>query len=114
MTVRFGKQPPAKPSLGLIEAGADIDARDADHWSPLELAILFGTPESIATLWTAGADISANEETGWTPLHLAAYAGSPENVTALLNAGADGALLGNEGESPFDLAKFSLIDYVVI
>ena len=64
----------AVPSLtALLDAGADIEARDAAGRTPLHLAAAWnGGPARIEALLAVGADIGARSQDGWTPLHLAA------------------------------------------
>ena len=72
----------------LLEAGADLNARDEIGRTLLHFAVMGKTAnaEAIRTLLEAGADPNARSESGYTPLHSAFTA---EAVTALLQAGAD-------------------------
>ncbi len=87
--------------------GADINAKDENGWTPLELAIFFGRAEAVQVLWLAGAEVNTNAMIGWTALHLAALLGTPESIMALLSAGADATLTNDDGETPFDLAQYN-------
>ncbi len=52
----------------LLDAGAAVDARDVDGWTPLHLAaLLTETPAVIEALLIAGADTSARDRDGITP-----------------------------------------------
>lgn len=90
----------------LLEAGADLDARDPFfQYAPLHHAARSGTAAVVSALLEAGADPNAwatgfniDWGWGWTPLHLAARSNpDPEVVRALAEAGAD--LQAPSGES---------------
>ena len=94
----------------LIEAGADIHARQEDGPTPLHDA---RSPEAVALLLEAGADIEARATfSGWrspighgmTPLHVAAKRGDAAVFMALLAAGADPEALDADGGTPMDYA----------
>lgn len=68
---------------GLIEGGADLNAPDAEGWTPLGRAIVGGNPGICEALLQAGANASASSPEG-TPLYLAARAGMLDVVAALL------------------------------
>ena len=103
-----------------LEDGADVGALtelyESEHpyedyiefpadWSPIDLALMFGTSDVVKVLLDAGADPSRILSGHWrgpeddgpydhkfinlTPLHLAAALGSARKVRALLDAGAD-------------------------
>ena len=56
----------------LLAAGAVVDARDSDGWTPLHWAArLNKNPTVIAALLAAGADADARTHAGETPLNLA-------------------------------------------
>eukprot|EP00854_Cymbomonas_tetramitiformis_P019831 gene19831-23717_t len=106
----------------LLQAGADIDARDSGprNETPLHYAALsgnLGAVSAVKTLLQAGADINARDRHGATPLHYAAIRSSGQSasiVAALCKAGAEidaqdsrmdghAALLGQRGYHRFDL-----------
>ena len=66
----------------LLEKGADTEAREEGHWTPLYLAARLGREQVVRLLLEKGADIHVREEDQWTPLH----------VAARLGRGADGAI----------------------
>ncbi|MGA1203859.1 MAG: ankyrin repeat domain-containing protein, partial [Planctomycetota bacterium] len=74
----------------LVEAGAAIDARDNDGWTPLMLAAANSTtPEIVQLLLDKGAAIDARDLLDKTPLMLAAdHSTTPEIVQLLLDKGA--------------------------
>ena len=98
----------------LLEAGADIDARNDDGTPPLGTAPWSDAPEALTDLmWTVadetrpqraavlrspalvepllegGADVNGRGEAGWTPLHSAARAANTAVIDILLAAGAE-------------------------
>ncbi|MDE2984812.1 MAG: ankyrin repeat domain-containing protein [Gemmatimonadota bacterium] len=100
----------------LLEAGADVNARDRSGYSPLHRAA--GTndnPHMITMLLDAGADVNAwatGFQIDWgydyTPLHLAVRNENPAVTAALLEAGADiNALKGRGTGTPLHLAAGS-------
>ena len=76
-----------------IDMGADVNAQDRNHKTPLMYAAATSkNPEVITTLLKAGADIEARDlrPVGATSLLWAAYANpNPEVTRTLLKAGAD-------------------------
>jgi ankyrin repeat protein len=88
-----GSGTPANVAL-LLKAGADVDARDEDGWTPLFQALFFSTLKdhaaaNIPILLKAGADVNARTEDGYTPLLVAAWRGTSADIIVLLDAGAD-------------------------
>ena len=67
----------------LIDAGADVDAKDERGRTPLHAAALNGYSDAVKALIAAGADVDAKDERGRTPLHLAADRGHAETEKAL-------------------------------
>ena len=72
-----------------LEAGQEVDSRNAAGETPLHLAASGGDPSVVELLLEAGADPRARDGNGATPLHRAAGSGSSDNVTMLLGAGAE-------------------------
>ena len=90
----------------MIEAGADVDARDWNGGTPLHSAAT-GNPHPgvVAALLDAGADPNARDLDEVTPLHMAARSNvNPETVTALVEAGADPDARGPAGLTPLHMA----------
>ncbi len=73
----------------LIEAGADVNAKDKYGWTPLHRAARHGHIEVVKLLLEAGADVNAKGEFGETPLYRAAWRGRTEVVKLLLAVGAE-------------------------
>jgi hypothetical protein len=94
----------ASACLAAIEAGADVDAREArspvfDYATPLLEAA--GSPELVRLLLARGADPNARSGSNWTALMRACNAGCLESARQLLDAGADPSVLNNEGYSAY-------------
>lgn len=89
----------------LIDAGADVNARNDQQMTPLYLA----QHRSLVDLLVKhGADLNSRAQGGLTPLHVAASegedTGSLEVIEALLKAGADATLRDDEGKTPKQIA----------
>ena len=91
----------------LAAAGADLEARNENGWTPLHVAAGFSQhPAVIEALVAAGAVLEARLESGLTPLHVAAgFSQHPEVIEALVAAGADLEARDEDGSIPWDLAK---------
>lgn len=80
-----------------INAGADVNVRDEEGWTPLMLAAWYNTnPDVLSVLINADADVNARTEWEWewTPLVLAAavaatYNTNPDVLSVLIKAGSD-------------------------
>jgi uncharacterized protein len=95
-----------------IEAGSDLNRKDAYGSSPLIVAATFGQTEVARELIEAGADMGITNNEGATPLHIAAFFCHSEIVQALLDKGADKSALDKAGSTalasvagPFDGVK---------
>ena len=112
----------------LLEAGADLEARDRNGKTPLAwgpfaygkqekhvyeslgkphdtVFVDPGEAEGIKLLLDAGANIHATDSAGDTPLHEAVRLGSLRGVEALIARGAKPNLKNRAGETPLSLAK---------
>jgi ankyrin repeat protein len=74
---------------GLIDAGADLNAKDYAKKTPLHYVAEGNRPELARVLIDAGADLNAEDYAKQTPLHLAAMKGHTEIAKGLIDAGAD-------------------------
>ena len=98
----------------LLDAGANIEARDAVGRTPLHVAALHvaaagdGLPSPVEALLDAGADIEARDKDGSSALHLAAgveyRAWASNNITILIDAGASIEARDNDGRTPLHMA----------
>jgi len=95
-----------------INAGSDLNEKDAYGSSPLIVATTFGRTEVARALIDAGADMKITNNEGSTPLHIAAFFCRTKIVKALLDEGADKTLRNKAGRTalesvsrPFDDVK---------
>ena len=89
----------------LLDRGADTDARNSAHRTPLQLAAEHGKAGAIRLLARAGADLDTQDRKGRTPLHRATYEGHAEAAEALLAAGADRNIMNKNGKTAFEIAR---------
>lgn len=85
-----------------INAGSDLNKKDAYGSTPLIIAATFGKTEVAKALIDAGADVKITNNEGSTPLHIAAFLCRTEIVRALLDKGADKNTLNNAGKIALD------------
>lgn len=85
-----------------INAGSDLDQKDAYGSSPLHVAITFDKTDISRALIDAGADLTVTNNEGATPLHIAAFFCRTEIVDALLAKGADRTLKNNAGHTALE------------
>ncbi len=81
----------------LIEAGADVNAKNANGNTALLRAACEGHAELASVLIRVGADLDAQNHEGYTALVLARRRGNTEIVESLLAAGADRSLIAKNG-----------------
>jgi len=73
----------------LLQAGADLNARDSDGSTPLKTAVRYRRFSFARQLVLSGADIQAKNEKGMTALHYAAKRGTVEMTRMLIKLGAN-------------------------
>ena len=73
----------------LIDAGADLNAKDKSEETSLHKAISYNLPEIVKMLIDAGADLNATKYNKQTPLHSVASKDFIEIANMLIDAGAD-------------------------
>ncbi|UCF20540.1 MAG: serine hydrolase [Gemmatimonadota bacterium] len=83
-----------------LEAGSDLNERDAYGSTPLIVAAAFGRTEVVKVLIEAGADPNSKNNGGATALHTAAFLCRTDIVKALLDNGANKYLRDNYGNTP--------------
>jgi ankyrin repeat protein len=88
----------------LIQAGADLNAPDADGWAPLHSALRFGHREIAEALLDRGASLSVTNPDGWTPLMFALRYGPPELATRMIGKGAAPNAKAKDGWTPLMFA----------
>ncbi len=118
-TVLYNAAASADPAVieALIEAGAEVDARNDCGNTPLhEAARVSSAPAVIEALIAAGADPDARNRIGATPLHKAAgrIPGTPSVIGVLARAGADADARTVDGYTPLLIAALNCRDPAVI
>lgn len=89
----------------LLQAGADIDARDAKGHTPLILASYHGQAAATRLLLRSGAQVDlADASRGNTALMGVAFKGHADIVRDLLNGGADPETRNHAGQTALMMA----------
>lgn len=88
----------------LIKKGADINARDAQGYAPIQTAARNRRPDLVAALADLGADLDAPDSDGMTPLIHAAMRNHVPTVKMLLSRGADIERANGKGYPPLALS----------
>lgn len=89
----------------LLDAGADIGARDVTGMTPLHVAAVYSRRRAATLLLERGADLHARDAFGDTPLHTAAIFGRTKMAIWLIRQGADPCAPNAAGRLPLDLAR---------
>ena len=94
----------------LLDAGADINAKDKDDETALNFAVVEGCEDVVELLLNRGASVGSRNRLGDTPLLVAAVHGHSAIVSALLQKvnsnPADYLNAKNFGETALTLAAF--------
>jgi ankyrin repeat protein len=85
----------------LVQAGADLEARDSDGNTPLNVNWM-GLPDVAAALIAAGADVDSQNDEMETPLMTNK---SLKAVQLLLKAGANPRIPNRRGLNALDVAR---------
>jgi CubicO group peptidase (beta-lactamase class C family) len=85
-----------------IDAGTDLNAKDAFGSTPLVIATTFGHTDAARSLIEGGADLEIAGSEGSTPLQIAAFLCRTEIVQALLDHGANRYVRDKYGHSALD------------
>ena len=88
----------------LLEAGADVEAKDSHGWTALHIAAMEGHSAVVKVLLEAGADVNAKDNTDGTALLNAAMIGHYAIIKTLLEAGANVEAKDNHGWTALSLA----------
>ena len=91
----------------LIDAGADVNARNPYGETPLHIACVRGFQKIISLLIAEGADVNARDRRALTPLHAAAWGGHKETVAFLIATGAEVDVRGDDGTTPLLVSTLS-------
>jgi ankyrin repeat protein len=89
----------------LLDRGADVDAEDNNHSTPLHLASSQWDVEAATLLVERGANVQVQNNNGQTPLHLASEHGVHDTMRLLLDGGADMDAEDNNHSTPLHLAS---------
>ncbi|XP_073971766.1 uncharacterized protein isoform X3 [Rhodnius prolixus] len=96
----------------LIEAGADINAKDINSLTPLMMAVRRGHFQLMSCLLSCGANIEAVSHNGWTALFYAVNSGNLEAVKLLKHYGSNLLVKDNDGQTIYDLASTNNFNYL--
>ena len=89
----------------LIASGADVNAMDANSWTPLHTAAYWGQEDVCDVLVHApGVNLEARNKHGETPLHLAAKWPHDKAADALVRGGSDPNARNRRGRTPLHTA----------
>ncbi|RHZ43334.1 ankyrin repeat domain-containing protein [Aspergillus thermomutatus] len=88
----------------LVEAGADLEAKNASDETPLTRAAINGSTSAVRLLLEKGANIESRDQSGFSPLLLAAWKGHTPVVCLLLEHCAGIGFANPDGDTALMLA----------
>ncbi|XP_063850072.1 ankyrin-2-like isoform X2 [Scylla paramamosain] len=88
----------------LIDAGADLNARDNSMRTPLHVSVLGKSTNIMKLLLDAGCNVQAVNDKGFSVLHIAALSGNEKAVQELRMAGVETDRKDSMGLMPEDVA----------
>jgi ankyrin repeat protein len=100
-TMRLGQDDIAK---ALIEAGANLDARDSSGNNALMCAAVYDRPEMLKLLIEKGSPLDEQNQEGHTALIWAGYWDKPDIAEILIRAGADANIRHSTGRTAVEWA----------
>ncbi|OGI07307.1 MAG: hypothetical protein A2Y40_03310 [Candidatus Margulisbacteria bacterium GWF2_35_9] len=89
----------------LCKAGADVNAKNDDYWTPLRMAVNKGYYEASKTLLENNADVNISDGSGTVPLHRAVDMNRLDLVKLLLDHKARVLQKDKYKNTPLDYAK---------
>lgn len=89
-----------------LDAGENVDERDADSRTALHHACIQGQEELVDLLLSFKADVACADSNGWTPLHFAAQSYGVSIAQKLIGAGARVDAVDAHGNTPLFRAVF--------
>ncbi|CAL1534795.1 unnamed protein product [Lymnaea stagnalis] len=84
----------------VLSYGSDVNALDANKFSPISTAVAVNRPDVVRLLVDRGADVNIQSASGRTPIIIAIENASLTMVQDLLDAGADPNLPDSQGTTP--------------
>ncbi len=88
----------------LVDAGADLKARDKKGRTPLYRALQMRCIENVKFLLSLGANPNVQDADGATPAHYAVFNGYTYGLTVLIGGGADVSIAAYKGYTPMHVA----------
>ena len=88
----------------LLEKGADLEAKDDDGQTPLEVAVQYYEPLLVKFLLERGADLEAKDGHGQTPLMAAVQKSIRKTVYLFYEKGANLEAKDNDSQTPLVMA----------